>query len=80
MRLLYDERGAPLMILGHDPSFKPATGDSWVRILFRIWGAAIASADRYHVEVYDRSIDAPLLALIGVWMERTSDGRYPNTA
>jgi hypothetical protein len=75
-----DGRGAPLIRIGHDPSFTARAGDSWVRVLFRMWGAAVQSADRYLVHVYDRSVDAPLLALIGVWMERTADGRYPSSA
>lgn len=75
-----DQHGASLLTLGHDPSFDARGSKSWVRILMRMWGAALKSIDRYLVHVHDATIDAPVLALVGVWMERTADSRYPSSA
>jgi hypothetical protein len=75
-----DLRGTPLVRLGHDASFTAKAGDSWLRVLLRLWGGALGSTDRYLAQVHERAVDAPLLTLIGVWMERTSEGRYPTSA
>lgn len=72
--------GTPLLTLGHDPSFTANQGDRWWRILFRLWRGAIESHDRYLVQVHEPVAEAPLLAVLGVWLERTASSRYPSTA
>jgi hypothetical protein len=52
----------------------------WWRILLRLWGGALASGDRYLAQVHERSADTAMLALIAIWMERTSEARYPGGA
>jgi hypothetical protein len=76
----YDQQGAALLELGHDPSFTAEQGDRWWRILFRLWGAAATSTDRYVVTVHRPQPDAALLALIGTWLERSAESRYPNAS
>jgi hypothetical protein len=79
----YEPSGRALMTFGHDPSFDVSGDMSTLRILLRFWGAAAASADRYLVRADSASLgrivpaeEVPVLAMLGVWLERTSGGRY----
>ena len=81
----YDAQDRALMTFGHDPSFDMKTPGSTFRILLRLWGGAIKSADRYvarvDTELGGRLVpedDLPLLLQVGVWLERTHDARYPS--
>ncbi len=79
--------GAPVLRIGHDPSFDAPANASVLRILLRFWFAAAASADRYLVRVEPGVIghlvpsdDLPVVALFALWMERTADRRYPSAS
>lgn len=81
----YDPSGAPVLLIGHDPSFAPPAKASVFRILLRFWAAAAASNYRYIARVETGAIgrlvsaeDVPVLALLAMWLERTVDGRYPS--
>jgi hypothetical protein len=83
----FDPTGAPVLQIGHDPSFDMTTPASTLRILLRFWGAAAASADRYVALVEDSAVgrwvsseDVPVLALVGMWLERTANSRYINSS
>jgi hypothetical protein len=79
----FDPAGAPVLLIGHDPSFDVGEERSTFRILLRFWGAAAQSTDVYLVQL-DASAagrvvpigDVPMLAMLGVWLERTVDTRY----
>lgn len=79
----YELDGTPVMTLGHDPSFSVPAGGGTFRILLALWGGAIASMDRYVMQMDEGAIDRvipasdlPLLAFLGMFMERTAEGRY----
>ena len=80
----HPQGGAPVLRIGHDPSFDAPAKAGTLRILLRFWFAAAASVDRYLAQVEPGVIghlvpaaDLPVLALCAMWMERTADGRYP---
>lgn len=77
----YETSGAPIMLMGHDPSFQTPAKGGTLRILLRFWGSAIASADRYVARVEDGAIgnavtaeEVPVLALLGMWLQRKAEG------
>ena len=77
----YDSGGAPVMLMGHDPSFDTSAKGGTLRILLRFWGAAIASSDRYVAQVEEGAVghavageEVPLLALLGMWLQRHAEG------
>jgi hypothetical protein len=76
----FDTDGAPIMELGHDPSFDTSGGVGTFRMLLRFWGAAVASADRFLATVEDDAVgrvvaaeDLPLLALMSTWLEKLAE-------
>ena len=82
----YDTDGAPVLRIGHDPSFDTTAKGGTFRILLRFWAAAAASTDRYVAHVEDGAVgglvpaeDVPVLALVAMWLERTADSRYSYT-
>ena len=82
----YDTGGAPVLRIGHDPSFDTAAKGGTFRILLRFWAAAAESTDRYIAHVEDGAVgrlvpaeDVPVLALVAMWLERTADSRYSYT-
>ncbi len=82
----YDTDDAPVLLIGHDPTFDTSAKGGTFRILLRMWGAAAASTDRYVAQVEDGAVgrlvpdeDVPVLALLGMLLERTADSRYAET-
>jgi hypothetical protein len=80
----YDRGGAPVMLMGRDPSFDLPAKVSVLRILLRLWGAAIASSARFVVQVEDDAVgdvvtaqDVPILALLGTWLQRIAEAEDP---
>jgi hypothetical protein len=78
----FEPDGKLVMDQGRDPSFDttglgPSRGAlGMLRILFRFWGAAVASSNRYLLQVADGAVgpvvtaeDIPVLALLGVWLQ-----------
>jgi hypothetical protein len=79
----YDPAGPPLLLAGHDPSFDASGSTSTVGVLFKFWRAAAESRDVYRATVdaeaagrFVSADDLPLLALLTIWLERTTDARY----
>ncbi|WP_109506967.1 hypothetical protein [Nocardioides speluncae] len=73
----YDAAANPVMVIGHHISIQAPRKASVVRILFRMWTGAVKSAGEYGA-VFDEpalaalslTSDAPLLALLGMTLER----------
>ena len=77
---VFNPDGGPVMQMGHDPSFDTSAKGGTLRVLFRFWGAAIASADRFVAQVEDGAVgqavrreDLPILALLSMWLEKTAE-------
>jgi hypothetical protein len=83
----FEPDGELVMDQGHDPSFDASGLESsrgvlgTLRILFRFWGAAVASSNRYLLHVADDAVgrtlgaeDVPVLALVGVWLQADVEG------
>ena len=76
----FDADGAPILQIGHDPSFDTSAPGGTLRVLLRFWGAAIESTDRYVALVEDGAIgqavtaeDVPVLALLGMRLQRAAE-------
>jgi hypothetical protein len=83
----YDGDENPVMLVGHDPSFDAPSRPTLLRILLRFWMAAAASMNRYTARIGTSAVgrlvpapDVPVLAFLGVWLERTAGLRYPSSA
>jgi hypothetical protein len=79
----YQGDGARLMAIGHDSGFEADGQTGTLGVLLRFWAAAEKSVDRYIARFEDGVIgefvrveDAPVLALLGMWLERTAQSRY----
>jgi hypothetical protein len=77
--------GTALIRLTHDPSFDVAGATSVFRILLRFWTAAAKAQNRYLAQADDVSVgrviapeQIPMLALLGVRLERSVVTRYPS--
>jgi len=76
----FNPDGGPVMQMGHDPSFDTSAKGGTLRVLFRFWGAAVASADRFLVQVEDGAVGQavtrevlPILALLSMWLEKLAE-------
>jgi hypothetical protein len=79
----YETTGAPVMTIGHRLDLRPSAGHGVARTLLRFWGSTLKGADRYQAQVTDEAVgrlvateDLPILALLGMHLERTFDRRH----
>lgn len=78
----YETTGAPIMVISHRVDIQPTASHGVARTLLRFWGSVIAGADRYQAQVTDDAVgrlvtpvDLPILALLGMHLERTYNRR-----
>jgi len=79
----YETTGAPVMVIAHRLDVQPSAGHGIARTLLRFWSSALKGADRYQIEITDEAVgrlvlseELPILALLGMHLERTYNQRH----